>query len=354
MLQFFDFHSKDVVLNQVPSNRSNYCINESQKDAWTPFLSFPIINGCNFKCRYCGLGGEATASYESKTSFDLIKKVVPIAIHKGIKKYRITGGEPFLHPNIIEILNYFSDLGVYTLINTNGSLINKFRNELALLNSNLRFAVSFDTLEPQKLQYISNRDSWSDVHDALWFLKEHNLLLRCNMVVGKYNIDEVFDVINFCQQLKCDLKLLDIVSVPLPYGERKSVYQEIDSLEVELANRCDEIFSHEYTRGFGTPCYRYRFGETFVTVKNSHFGSHYDREGNGICSKCKYYPCHEGLYDIFALSDGRFCACRWTEKQESLIIEEQLDFLIKAFRRSTYFSPTIHDDMKRRIDLENQ
>lgn len=354
MSQFFDFHTKDVVLSQIPCNRTEYCVDESQKDSWTPFLSFPIINGCNFKCRYCGLGGEATASNKNKISFDFIKKVVPIAIEKGIKKFRITGGEPFLHPDIINILNYFSELGIYTLINTNGSLICKYKDELASFNSNLRFAVSFDTLTPSKLQYISNRDSWNDVHDALWFLKEHNLLLRCNMVVGKYNIDEVFDMIGFCQQLKCDLKLLDIVSVPLPYGERMSIYQEIDSLEVELAKRCDEIFSHEYTRGFGTPCYRYRFGETFVTVKNSHLGSHYDRADDGICSKCTYYPCHEGLYDIFALSDGRFCACRWTEKQNSFVMEEQLDYLIRAFQRSTYFSPSEYVDMKRRVDLENK
>lgn len=349
---FFDFHTKDILLNSAPNSRTDYCLDESHKDGWTPFLSFPIINGCNFKCIYCGLGGEATASHESKISFDFIKRIVPIAMQKGVLKFRITGGEPFLHPDIFDILKFFSDLGVYTLINTNGSLITKYSDRLSSLNSNLRFAVSFDTLVPQKLTRISNKDCWQEVYDALWLLKEQNLLLRCNMVVGKYNVDEVFDMIKLCQQLKCDLKLLDIVSVPLPYGERQAVYQEINTLEVELAKKCDSIYSHEYTRGFGTPCFRYRFGETYVTVKNSLHGSHYDRKPGGVCSKCSYYPCHEGLYDIFALSDGRLCACRWTEKQKSEIIEEQLDYLINAFRRSEFFNPSSHEDMKRRVDLE--
>ena len=352
MFDFYDFHTKDIVLNHTPSSRVEYCADDVEKEAWIPFLSFPIINGCNFKCRYCGLGGEATASHESKISFDFIQRVVPIAIQNGVKKFRITGGEPFLHPDIIEILKYFSNLGVYTLVNTNGSLILKYRDELSSLNSNLRFAVSFDTLVPQKLQSISNRDCWQDVYDALWFLKEHDLLLRCNMVVGQYNINEVTDMIRLCQQLGCDLKLLDIVSVPLPYGERQTIYQEIDTLESKLAETCDAIYSHEYTRGFGTPCYRYRFENTYVTIKNSRWGSHYDRTGDGICSKCKYFPCHEGLYDIFALSDGRLCACRWTEKQNSEHFEEQLQFLITAFRRSMYFNPATHDDMERREDLE--
>ena len=124
-------------------------------------------------------------------------------------------------------------------------------------------------------------------------------------------------------------------------------------MEKGFAEKCDEILSHEYTRGFGTPCRRYKFGNTFVTIKNSTKGSHYDINGlNPICKGCPYFPCHEGLYDLFALADGRICSCRWTEKQMSASASEQMDYLINAFRKSIFVRKENNFDMKIRHDLE--
>lgn len=347
---YFDFHSEDHLLIRSLDSRHQYVKEQIIKD-WNPFLSFPILKACNFRCMYCGIGGEATASLNGAISMQTVKIITQQAISHGITKFRVTGGEPFLHPEIVDILQYFSELGFYTLINTNGSMISNFKKDISRLNDNIRFAVSLDTLVPEKLTAISGRNCLKSVLSGIDFLSQCGLLLRCNMVVGKHNIDEVFPIIRFCQDKSCDLKLLDIVSVPLPYGKRSDYYQEIVSLEEQLREECDEVFSHEYSRLFGTPCYRYRFDNVFVTVKNSRMGSHYDISEGGICEKCKYFPCHEGLYDIFALSDSRLCACRWTEKQACPDIESQMEFLLDAFKRSVYCSKEQNDDMARRSDL---
>lgn len=348
---YYDFHSEDTSIRQFPSSRYDYVGDRKALD-WNPFLSFPILKACNFKCMYCGFGGEATASSNRAISLQTIKSITQKAISHGITKFRVTGGEPFLHSEIIDILQYFSELGYYTLINTNGSLVSNYSKELSKFNKNIRFAVSLDTLQPEKLVAISGRNSLESVLAGINILNQYGLLLRCNMVVGKHNIDEVFSIINYCQEKSCDLKLLDIVSVPLPYGKRSDFYQEIISLEEKLRTECDEILSHEYSRKFGTPCYRYRFGNVNVTVKNSRMGSHYDLCDGGICEKCQYFPCHEGLYDIFALSDGRLCACRWTEKQSFLDIDKQMEFLLEAFKRSEYYLKGQQVDMARRLDLK--
>lgn len=183
---------------------------------------------------------------------------------------------------------FFSELGYFTLVNTNGSLLTRKKDLLSKLSQNIRFAVSLDTLKAEKLPMISKNNCLKDVLEGIHLLKKYGLLMRVNMVVGKHNYDEIFDIIHFCQDLECDLKILDIVSVPVPFGKRGSIYQEVTTLEKKLAEECDDIYSHEYTRGFGTPCFRYRFGKTYVTVKNSTKGSHYDRDGNGICSDCQY------------------------------------------------------------------
>lgn len=351
--RFYDFHVRDSKVSALVKDE-DYCIGAEKKDSsdWTPFLSFPITQTCNFRCIYCGTGGEATASNKEMISVEYIDLIVREAAAKGVKKFRITGGEPFTHPNIDLVLELMNDYGYFTLINTNGSLITKHCSLIEKLGDNFRFAVSFDTLQSEKLKAISDVSLHEKVLEGVRLLSEKKLLMRLNTVVTTLNYDEIPAIIDFCRELGCDLKLLDVVSVPVPFGQRKSIYQEISTLEERFSETCDEILFHEYTRGFGTPCRRYRFGNVCVTVKNSIKGSHYDRVGNdAICDGCPYYPCHEGLYDLFALSDGRICSCRWTEKQRYETISEQLDYLIEAFRRSEYFNKKSNEDMKVRNEL---
>ncbi len=354
MNNYFDFHSKDIEVSWS-DDWEGYCESREndKKSDWLPFLSFPITKKCNFKCLYCGMGGEATASNCEYTPVDLIKTYINYGLSKGLKKFRITGGEPFLHPNIKEILQFMGELGVFVLVNTNGSLIMKNAYWLKDIPSTVKFAVSFDTLKPEKLKVISGVSCHETVVNGIRFLKENDNLLRVNMVINRHNCDEVYDIINFCKDVGCDLKILDVVSVPVPFSpDRQDFYREVNSLEKEFSKTCDKVYSLEYTRGFGTPCYRYRFGNVYVTIKNSKKGSHYDISGeNALCKTCKYFPCHEGLYDLFCLADGRLCSCRWTEKQSFEDPLLQMEWLIDIFKKSKYVYTGDNKDMTAREDL---
>ena len=354
MTEYFDFHMQDRPIDPGTDNIT-YCadMNEIKQREWRPFLTFPATKSCNFKCMYCGFGGETTASLKSLVNLDLIQQYVEIAKNLGITKIRVSGGEPFLHPEIGSILKYLSDSGLYILVNTNGSLITKNREVIDNIHSNVKFAVSFDTLRSEVLKDISHTSCHAEIIDGIHYLNSHGNLLRLNMVYNQLNKGEVYDIIAFCQSLNCDLKILDIVSVPVPFSDqRQTFYAEVNSLEREFSERCDEVFSHEYSRGFGTPCFRYRFGNVFVTVKNSKKGAHYDVSANdAICKGCPWYPCHEGLYDIFALPDGRLCSCRWTETQRFESPEKQMDYMIKAFQRSRFVPTGDNKDMRSRTDL---
>lgn len=350
------YHSKDEVLKENV-NCEAYCNNLSAEEkAMVPFLSFPIIKACNFSCIYCGRDGEATGSSTDCVSLDLLKDLVAIAQNQQIQKFRITGGEPFLHNNIADILEFFNSVGCYTLINTNGSMIMDYSYTIDRLDPrNMKFAISLDSLYEDRFNCIArphqSESMFKKVMAGVEFLSSRGFLLRINMVVGTHNYDEVYGMIKFCQDHHCDLKLLDIVSVPVPFGERCDFFRDLTPLEKEFEKKCDRIISHAYTKSFGVPCIKYQFGATSVTVKNGSKGTHYDRDG--ICCDCSFFPCHEGLYDIFALSDGRICPCRWTEEQAFEKPEDQLKFLIEAFQRAKFFVGInkIGFDMKKRYDL---
>lgn len=305
-----------------------------------PYLTFPLTTKCLFRCAYCGVGGEATASKEATPTLEFIINRTLAAYDYGIRKFRLTGGEPTLHRQFGDILHFFSGLkDVFLLVNTNAVLIRK--EEKRLLSSageNVHFAASLDSLTPENFDLLSNTTGYFDqVIDGIKILAERGRLLRLNMVVTRWNIHEVWPIITFCRELGCNLKLLDVVSVPIPYRDRDSIHIWTDPLENSLARVSDLQETHQYARSFGTPCNIYTVEGVKITVKSTSHGARYDQEG--ICRNCPYFPCHEGLYDLFLLPDGRLCGCRWSESSVSPGNDfiEQLDRLVRVFQRAEWY-----------------
>ena len=283
-----------------------------------PFLTFPVTKSCNFRCDYCGEGGELTASRQRSWDADELLSFAGAAKSRGVTKLRVTGGEPFMHPQIDRILHGLAELDFYIHVNTNGSLVPRHRRTLEDLGSNFHFAVSLDTLDDQTAKVMSGSRSRSplpDILNGIEALRSLGLLLRVNMVVTSMNVHEIPRIIDFCHRNGCGLKLLDVVSVPLPFGSRTDLHVSLERVEEELAGVSSMTVHHEYARSFGTPCRIYNVDGVSITVKSTWNGSRYDVKG--ICADCPYFPCHEGLYDIFALPDHRVIGCRWSETSVS-------------------------------------
>ncbi len=303
-----------------------------------PFVTFPLTKTCNFRCQYCGYGGELSASMVHSQDFSVIAERVVTAHRLGVRKFRFTGGEPFTHPRLGDLVGLLGELGVYLLINTNGSLVAKHMDMVRGTGDNVRFAVSLDTMDPVKFDELSGtRGNYPKVREGIEAICSAARLLRLNMVVTRLNVDEVPDIIDYCSELGCALKLLDVVSVPLPYGDRTALHVPLTDTERFLAAHATVVEEHQYARSFGTPCSIFVYKGVRITAKSTWNGSHYDVEG--ICADCPYYPCHEGLYDVFSLPDGRVVGCRWSETSvgdPDASFEQQLEEMARIFQRADY------------------
>jgi MoaA/NifB/PqqE/SkfB family radical SAM enzyme len=112
------------------------------------FISFTITNSCNLRCKMCGQWSEEgyiknnpemlTSHMELK---DWKRLVDEIAQYK-IRFVLIRGGEPFLFPGIIELLEYINSKGIFLSIDTNGTVLNKFAADLVRIgNMHITFSV---------------------------------------------------------------------------------------------------------------------------------------------------------------------------------------------------------------------
>jgi molybdenum cofactor biosynthesis enzyme MoaA len=312
---------------------------EKKSQGIYPYITYPLTSLCNSRCSFCGKGGELTAR-DQETFFDidiLIDRSLT-AMKNGIHKFRLTGGEPFKHPDIGNILKFFSDKKAYTLINTNGTLITEHKHDFIELNDNIHVAVSLHTtIEQTYNKIMGTKRNFHKVIEGIEYLAKVGNLLRLNMVITKSNEDHLDGMIAYCKDLGCGLKVHEIVAVPAPFGDRKSQLVPILPIERELAKRATQILPHEYSTAFGIPCKRYVVDGVVINVKSLGHGSRYDLEG--LCNDCSYNPCHEGLYDCYVLPSGNILPCRWGDSFSSdMPFAKQLEKAIEIFQQASYVS----------------
>lgn len=162
-------------------------------------LRISVTDRCNFRCRYCMpeeiFGPDYSfLSNDKILSFDEIERITRIFVSLGVRKLRITGGEPLLRrglPKLIERLNKIDgveDIG----LTTNGSLLKKFAPDLYKAGLS-RVTVSLDSLEEERFFYLNgNRSKVQRVLEGIQAAAEVGMKIKINMVVQKGKTNRTF------------------------------------------------------------------------------------------------------------------------------------------------------------------
>jgi len=157
-------------------------------DRHIDYLRISVTDRCNLRCVYCmPAEGIQLLRHEDILSFDEIKEVVRIAVEMGVRKIRITGGEPLVRRGITDLVKMIASIpGIEDLsMTTNGVLLDKFAN--GLRESGLqRINVSLDTLNPVKYEKITRGGTLEDVLRGLKTAKEAGFTpIKINCVLGE-------------------------------------------------------------------------------------------------------------------------------------------------------------------------
>lgn len=121
------------------------------------YLRISVTDRCNLRCRYCmPEEGVCLLSHEEILRYEEIQQVVAVAVPLGIDKIRLTGGEPLVRRDIVELVRMIASVeGVKDIaITTNGILLEKYAHELKQAGLH-RVNVSLDTLDAAKFAQIT-------------------------------------------------------------------------------------------------------------------------------------------------------------------------------------------------------
>jgi cyclic pyranopterin phosphate synthase len=182
---------------------------------------------------------------EYEMSPDEIERISLIAKKIGIKKIRLSGGEPLIRDDIIEIVQKISSIGFKDVsLTTNGILLEKYAQ--LLKDSGLdRVNVSFDTLNSETYHFITNSSYVENVKKGIKKAVKVGLYpVKVNMVIMRgLNHQEIWDMFQFCKETGAILQLIELLKTEsCPNSDFfDDYYYDMRIIENELLEKAEEV-----------------------------------------------------------------------------------------------------------------
>ncbi|WP_295116182.1 GTP 3',8-cyclase MoaA [uncultured Methanobrevibacter sp.] len=218
-----------------------------------PILSLRITltNRCNVNCLYCHHDGMVKSKDEMTA--DELYTICKIAKKIGVRKIRLSGGEPLLKKDIVEIVAKIASLDFKDIsMTTNGTLLEKYAQDLK--NAGLhRVNVSLDTLNRETFEFITKKDYLEDAKKGILKAVEVGLYpVKINMVIMKdINQNEIDDMFKFCKENDIVLQLIELIESENCEDDKFSAdyHYNLDDIEKELADIADDVREREFMQG---------------------------------------------------------------------------------------------------------
>lgn len=154
-----------------------------------------LTRSCNLRCRHC-LNSSGNA-LDNQLNYDEFKNMILKFSDAGIQEIRFTGGEPLVFPKVFDLIKLCAELGIYTSMGTNGTLITKNIAQKLKVAGLKKAIVSIDGTE-KKHDYIRGEGNYKKAMNGIDNLIELGIDVRINSVIMKENMD---DVIEFARQI---------------------------------------------------------------------------------------------------------------------------------------------------------
>ena len=184
------------------------------------YLRVSVTDRCDFRCTYCMSENMTFLPKKDLLTIEELERLCTVFINLGVKKLRLTGGEPLVRKNIMDLIASLSrhlisgKLEELTLT-TNGSQLSKYAQQLADYGVK-RLNVSIDTLDREKFKKITR---WGDLDRVLAGLnaaKSAGLNIKINTVaLNGTNNDELKDMLTWAGDNGYDMTIIEV----MPMGD---------------------------------------------------------------------------------------------------------------------------------------
>lgn len=206
------------------------------------YLRISVTDRCDLRCVYCMAEKMNFLPKVDLLSLEELAKVSHRFIDYGIQKIRISGGEPLVRKDVMELFADISprlgqDLKELTLT-TNGTQLEKHADRLASLGIK-RINLSLDSLNADTFAKLTRRDALPQVMNGIQAAREAKINVKINTVLLPENIDEIPDMMRWAHGQGFDMSLIEIMPMGQTDTERRQQFVPI--------TQAKELLSREFT-----------------------------------------------------------------------------------------------------------
>jgi GTP 3',8-cyclase len=206
------------------------------------YLRVSVTDRCDFRCVYCMSEDMAFLPKRDLLSLEELDRICSVFVAHGVRKLRITGGEPLVRRDIMTLFRSLSrhlESGALDelTVTTNGSQLARFAQELVSYGVE-RVNVSIDTLDPDKFHQITRWGDLSKVLQGLDAAQAAGLKIKINTVALRgVNEEEIESLIHWAHGRGMDLTLIEVMPLGEIDGQRVDQFLPLSEVRQRLEAR---------------------------------------------------------------------------------------------------------------------
>ena len=223
------------------------------------YLRISVTDLCNLRCKYCmPESGVESLCHSDILSIEEIVEIVKVASKNGIKKIRLTGGEPLVRRGFINLCKQISEINEIEdiAITTNGVYLKEMADEL-FENKVRRINFSLDTLIKEKYNDITRRNDFDKTMESLFYAIKKGFKVKINVVlIGGFNDDEIQDFVNLANKYDLEVRFIELMQIGETanwskdkFVSNKIVLEKVPKLEFDGVSGVAKIYKIKGQKG---------------------------------------------------------------------------------------------------------
>jgi cyclic pyranopterin phosphate synthase len=217
------------------------------------YVRLSVTDRCDLRCRYCMAEHMQFLPKRDILTLEEMVELSEILIARGVRKIRLTGGEPLVRKGMMELVRSLGQRigsGLDELVlTTNGTRLERFATELHDAGIR-RINVSLDSRRPELFGHITRGGDLSQVLRGIDAALTAGLAVKINMVaLAGINEDEIEDMLRWCAAMAMDLTLIETMPLGQVEEDRTDHYLPLDAVKHRLEERFTLVPSTKRTGG---------------------------------------------------------------------------------------------------------
>ncbi len=214
------------------------------KDQWNreiDYVRISITDRCNLRCQYCMPNGVQSVAVNEMLTYEEILEIVKQLVCLGIKKVKITGGEPLIRKGCCRFLKKLKEIeGICSVtLTTNGTLLKQYYQEI--IESRIDgINISLDTLNPIKYKEITGSNEIQNVLEGIELFKRSGIPIKINVVSLNLDVETVFSLIELARNDSIDVRFIEMM--PIGLAQKMKAWNHIN-LQQEIQKKYDLTFN---------------------------------------------------------------------------------------------------------------